>query len=808
MPEESTIPDPPPAGAETVDVGEPATLRPRHLDPEHVGPYRIIERIGEGGMGLVYKAEQRQPVRRVVALKVIRVGMDTEEVVARFEAERQALALMNHPNVAKVYEAGMTETGRPFFAMEFVPGVPLTKYCDDNKLTTRQRLELFIPVCQAVQHAHQKGIIHRDLKPTNILVTLFDGKPVPKVIDFGIAKATNQQLTQKTLFTQTGALIGTPEYMSPEQAMTSGLDVDTRTDVYSLGVILFELLTGTVPFDAKALRNAGLEGMARIIRETEPPKPSTRLSTVLEQTTTSEPAAAAPPRTRMDPKTLRREIRGDLDWITLKAMEKDRTRRYESAGALADDVRRHLDSEPVLARPPSTTYRVGKFVRKHRIGVAAASAVAAALVVGVGTATLGWLKAVEQSHIAGRERVAAEQARAAAEHARDQAREANGFLGDLFMSFGDVPAARVRLQAAAKRLDEGWLKDDLETHVATRIALGYFLFYAFRDPVTAERQFVASLDLIRRPGGTYPPRASGAIRAGLGGIFAEANQWDKAERCMREAITDYRKVSETSNELVEALEMLAKIREAQEDAKEAAKLRLEAVTVTVAGKSADIAARPADAAAVFDRANANLRLGRFQEALADLVNATGLDPGDHWAWYHRSCVHLYLGDEPAYRAAAAEMLKRFGADPRRERRERSAKVCLLASRPVGDLATLARLADEGVAPGAPPALLPWFRMCKGMAEYRGGKYAEALDSLQRARGVDNSYGQAGIELLMAMCHQGLGDGEKARDFLRRATVRLDEQLPRPGEDDIGSSPEIFLIAVILRREAEKVVGTK
>src|SRR5215469_2054840 len=257
---------------------EPPPKRPRHEQPESIGPYRILETKGEGGMGVVYKAEQREPVRRIVALKVIKLGMDTREVVARFEAERQALALMNHPNVAKVFEAGMTETGRPFFAMEHVPGVSLTQYCDNNKLTTRQRLELFIPICHAVQHAHQKGIIHRDLKPSNLLVTLFDGKPVPKVIDFGIAKATNQQLTQQTLYTQTGSLIGTPEYMSPEQAQTSGLDVDTRTDIYSLGVILYELLTGELPFDAQTLRSAGMDGMARIIRESEPSKPSTRLS--------------------------------------------------------------------------------------------------------------------------------------------------------------------------------------------------------------------------------------------------------------------------------------------------------------------------------------------------------------------------------------------------------------------------------------------------------------------------------------------------------------------------------------------------
>src|SRR5678815_1375748 len=262
-----------------------------------------------------YRAEQREPVRRIVALKVIKLGMDTKEVVARFEAERQALAMLAHPNVARVFEAGMTANGRPFFAMEHVPGISLTQYCDEHQFTTRQRLDIFLPVCQAVQHAHQKGIIHRDLKPTNILVTLVDGQPVPKVIDFGIAKATNHALTQHTLFTQTGALIGTPEYMSPEQAQTSGLDVDTRTDIFSLGVILYELLTGTLPIDPKALREAGLDAMARMIKTAEPGKPSTRL-------TTPAPADAAKPdthagRTR-DLRTVQRELRGDLDWIVLK----------------------------------------------------------------------------------------------------------------------------------------------------------------------------------------------------------------------------------------------------------------------------------------------------------------------------------------------------------------------------------------------------------------------------------------------------------------------------------------------------------
>jgi WD40 repeat protein/serine/threonine protein kinase/tetratricopeptide (TPR) repeat protein len=355
-----------------------APPRPAHKQPEYIGPFRVLEKIGEGGMGVVYRAEQREPVRRIVALKVIKLGMDTKQVVARFEAERQALAMLAHPNVARVFEAGMTDAGRPYFAMEHVPGVPLTQYCDEHQFTTRQRLDIFIPICQAVQHAHQKGIIHRDLKPTNILVTLVDGQPVPKVIDFGIAKATNHALTQHTLFTETGALIGTPEYMSPEQAQTSGLDVDTRTDIFSLGVILYELLTGTLPLDPKALREAGLDAMARLIKTAEPQKPSTRLTRLAAS---GKPDTSAG-RTR-DVRTIQKELRGDLDWIVLKAIEKDRSRRYETANALAMDLRRHMDNEPVVARPPSATYRLQKAFRRNRLAFVATGLVLAVLVSGV-----------------------------------------------------------------------------------------------------------------------------------------------------------------------------------------------------------------------------------------------------------------------------------------------------------------------------------------------------------------------------------------------------------------------------------------
>ena len=373
------------------DAGDAADLTaalpaPVDVPSDYIGCYRILEKIDEGGMGTVYKAEQREPVRRIVALKVIKPGMDTREVIARFEAERQALALMSHPHVAQVFEAGTTDRGRPYFAMEYVPGVPLTRYCDDNKLTIRERLELFVPICHAVQHAHQKGIIHRDLKPSNILVTMFDGKPVPKVIDFGIAKATSQALTQRTLCTRTGSLLGTPEYMSPEQAMTSGLDVDTRTDVYSLGVILYELLTGALPFDLNILQPVGAEGIARVLRDTEPSKPSTRLRELGGDRAAA--ASAAPvvgpsrPTTlaqvakcrRADPRALCRALRGDLDVIVLKAIEKDRTRRYETANALATDVRRYLDGDAVLAQPPTALYLLQRRLRPHRRALTIAAA--------------------------------------------------------------------------------------------------------------------------------------------------------------------------------------------------------------------------------------------------------------------------------------------------------------------------------------------------------------------------------------------------------------------------------------------------
>src|ERR1035438_9961262 len=352
----------------------PPTVPITEKPGDRIGRYKLLERIGEGGCGVVYVAEQTEPVRRRVAIKVIKLGMDTKQVIARFEAERQALAMMDHPNIAKVLDAGATDTGRPFFVMELVRGVPITEYCDQNNLSLRQRLGLFIPVCKAIQHAHQKGVIHRDIKPSNILVTLHDGVPVPKVIDFGIAKAIDQPLTEKTLFTRFEQFMGTPAYMSPEQAEMSGLDIDTRSDIYSLGVLLYELLTGKTPFDSTELVKSGVDAMRKTIREQEPERPSTKVATLQgeERTTTAR-------RRSTDSSKLLHQLQGDLDWIVMKCLEKDRTRRYETANGLAADLRRPLTDEPRVARPPSVGYAFRKAFRRNKILFTAMATVAAAL---------------------------------------------------------------------------------------------------------------------------------------------------------------------------------------------------------------------------------------------------------------------------------------------------------------------------------------------------------------------------------------------------------------------------------------------
>lgn len=415
--------------------------------------YRLVQPLGEGGFGSVWLAEQTEPVKRRVALKIIKLGMDTRQVIARFEAERQALAMMDHPGIAKVFDAGSTETGRPYFVMEHIKGVPIVEYCDTQKLDTRARLDLFVKVCEAIQHAHQKGIIHRDIKPSNVLVTLEGDKPAPKVIDFGIAKATNTELTQKTLMTEQRQMIGTPAYMSPEQAEMSGLDVDTRSDLYSLGVLLYELLTGATPFDSDELASKGYAEMARIIREVEPARPSTRLSAMGP---TAEPTANA---RRLDAKRLRLTLRGDLDWIVMKCLEKDRTRRYESANGLAEDIGRHLDNLPVRAGPPGLGYRCGKFVRRNRAAVGATAAGFALLLAGLAGTSYGLVEARQHGR-------AAEDSERVAQLELARSLELNEFLKSVLESVNpsvardrDTTVLREVLEATVQRLNDGALAD-------------------------------------------------------------------------------------------------------------------------------------------------------------------------------------------------------------------------------------------------------------------------------------------------------------------------------------------------------------
>lgn len=520
-----------------------------------IGRYRILQEIGEGGFGSVYMAEQAEPVRRTVALKIIKLGMDTKQVIARFEAERQALALMDHPNIARVLDAGATETGRPYFVMELVKGIAITKYCDRNKLSTRERLKLFLPVCHAVQHAHQKGVIHRDLKPNNVLVTLHDSGPVPKVIDFGIAKATSQRLTDKTLFTGFQEFMGTPEYMSPDQVETSGLDVDTRTDIYSLGVLLYELLTSTTPFDAKTLREASYDQIRRTIREVEPPMPSTRLSTLASELPPSGNGPSSldeiAKHRRTDPSALSKLIRGDLDWIVGKAMEKDRTRRYATAKDLADDVERHLKNEPVVAGPPGAGYKLRKFVRRNRVGVLAGSIVGAALLVGLSLATIGLIQANEARRALEVERDAADAARAneqeqrtlaeaSAHDARIQAAKsatANQFLQHMLRSvdpskaLGREVTVRYVLDEADRKIDEGVLAEHPEVEAAVRMTLGetYETLGLYPD---AEEQISAAQAIRSRLLGDEHPHTLRSNRA-LAGLLRVKGKFAQAEALLR-----------------------------------------------------------------------------------------------------------------------------------------------------------------------------------------------------------------------------------------------------------------------------------
>src|SRR5262245_43787599 len=498
-----------------------------------IGPYKLVEQIGEGGFGVVFLAEQERPVRRNVALKLIKPCMDTLQVIARFEAERQALAMMDHPNIAKVHDAGTTENGRPYFVMELVQGIPITEYCDQCNLATRERLELFITVCQAVQHAHQKGIIHRDIKPTNVLVAIQDGKPTPKIIDFGIAKAIDQQLTEHTLTTAFAQMVGSPLYMSPEQAELSPLGVDTRSDIYSLGVMLYELLTGTTPFDKDRLHAASYDELRRIIREEEPPRPSTRISTLA-----ADLATTVAERRRTDARRLTQQVRGELDWIVMKCLEKDRNRRYETPSSLARDIERYLHDEPVQACPPSASYRFRKFARRNKTLLGAGGAIAAALCIGLGLSTWQYFRATSESA---------------------RAKAVSDLLQEMLGS-ADASRAKGVDYKVRELLDDfaAGLGNQLEDQPAVEADIHVTIGRAYRSvqrPDQAQPHFEKAIELRRQNDGPRSVKLAD-ILVDYGWNLRDQQRFSEAESQLNEALEIYRRQNITGAPVVHALEIL------------------------------------------------------------------------------------------------------------------------------------------------------------------------------------------------------------------------------------------------------------
>jgi serine/threonine protein kinase len=622
-----------------------------------IGRYKLLQQLGEGGCGMVYMAEQDEPVRRRVALKVIKLGMDTKSVIARFEAERQALALMDHPNIARVLDAGSTETGRPFFVMELVRGIKITEYCDQNKLSTEERLNLFIQVCHAIQHAHQKGIIHRDIKPSNILVTLHDGVPIPKVIDFGIAKATQGRLTDQTLFTAFEQFIGTPAYMSPEQAEMSGLDIDTRCDIYALGVLLYELLTGQTPFDPKELMAAGFDKMRETIREKDPERPSTRLGTMLN----ADLATTAQHR-RSDAPKLVHLIRGDLDWIVMKAIEKDRTRRYETANALALDIQRHLDDEPVSASPPASLYRFQKLIRRNKAAFAALGGILAALVIGLGLALYMFLREREARQRA----VAAEQ-------------------------------AQIRIRQEVER------------------------------------------------------RAQIGQKMTAAGLMLSRGQIDEASRLINE-VND----------------------------------PLAASIYNVIG-------------------NIYARMGKIPDAISHLMRVVEFMPDDHDGYHYLTPLLVQTGDYAAYGRVRAQILQHFADASDPVIAERMAKDSLLLPPAPADWPGINTMVETAITAGPENRFWPYFQFVKGLAEYRQGHFASAIDLMNQVLALRNDPNRTvSAYMVLAMSQQHLNKSAEAQSAFTEGSKLADTAVART---DGGNWNDQMVARIFLREAREQLASS-
>jgi serine/threonine protein kinase len=628
-----------------------------------IGRYKLLEQVGEGGFGVVYMAQQQEPVQRKVALKVIKAGMDTKEVIARFEAERQALALMDHPNIARVLDGGTTAAGRPYFVMELVRGIPITDYCDQANLPTCERLRLFIMVCHAVQHAHQKGIIHRDLKPSNVLVTLHDGEPVPKVIDFGVAKALGQKLTEKTLFTGFNHMIGTPAYMSPEQAALGGLDIDTRADIYSLGVLLYELLTGATPFDAETFHLAELDEIRRMIREAEPPKPSNRL-----QTLGARLRDVAKHR-RTEPAALSRLIHGDLDWVVMRCLEKDRKRRYETVNGLAADVARHLNSEPIVARPPSRLYRLQKSIQRNRLVFGAASAVFAALLIGLAVSTAMFLK--ER-----RTRARAEAAELAESRLRQQAEAGEKF-------------ARAELLGLQGQMEEA-------------------------------QRIVESIPLTTID--NFPNRA---IR-----LLNNLGEW-------------------------------------------------------------------------------NVRHQQWQRAISNFTLLVELNPAEHLNYHALGPLLAHVGDAERYRQTCRKALAQFSKTENPNVAERMAKDCLLLPDAGVDLTAVSEMAQTAVVFGKSSPDIRYFECTKGLAEYRLGHFASAVDWMKKAERSGDRLLWIDAKMVTAMAHYHLHQVDLAQNELATGLKLTETEARSIDSDSLFANKDMhwadWMIAHILAREAKALI---
>jgi tRNA A-37 threonylcarbamoyl transferase component Bud32 len=779
-----------------------------------------VEKLGEGGFGTVYVAEQEEPVRRRVAFKITKLGMDTKQVVARFKVERQALAMMDHPGIAKVLDAGATETGRPYFVMELVNGIKITEYCDQNKLSTHKRLDLFIQVCRAIEHAHQKGIIHRDIKPSNILITMHDGLPAPKVIDFGIAKATQGNLTDKTAFTQFEQFIGTPAYMSPEQAELGGLDVDTRTDIYSLGVLLYELLTAQTPLESKNLLARGFDEMRRMIREIEPQIPSSRLGRQKSSDSTSTAK-----RHGTDAPKLIKMVRGDLDWVVMKCLEKDRSRRYETAGNLAADVQRFLNDEPVEARSPSQLYRFRKLVRRNKLAFAAGFAIWLALVIGLGATTWFGIKANQERDLAEIQSKRADGARQIAEAARKQAendrKQAEIERQKAEAALQQSEADRAKAQAAEKKAEDSEKEalaarqqaesDRAKAQVAEKKAED-----SEKEALAARQQAETALqqartehakaDTAEKQSKNSQSEAQAALHEAHAAESKAVAATSKSEESAKTAAAEANLRRQAEASAAEALAQVGQWRGAMTNLLAS----LDAVPPAQALKVADVFFPPEDLkqpwAAPFLRARGDwhARHGDSGAAIADFSQALNMEPGDAGLILRLAPLLAETSGAEAYGRQCAQFLKQC----RETNNPAVALDCLLAPAAAVDVASLAALAGNALAAGAPGPLQACWQLLLSLADYRQGHFAEAADWAAKALSDADGLGEgraAQAQAVLAMAQQQLNQPNDARAALDRGRQILDTKMPQPESADLGGHWPDWVAARILLREAQALV---